>query len=401
MAHPLGDRASVGEADQPRGALSEGARSFGDARVLLVDDSQLIRMGLRRSLEQIGLVHVREVGDGDTAIEVLMREPFDLMLLDMEMPKRNGMQVLELMRESPHFAWPPVIVISGGAGMNDDAVRCIELGAEDYLPKPFNPVLLRARVTTSVEKKMLRDQDMLRLNQLKKQHEQLAKEQAKTEELLLNILPRSIAQRLRRGEERIADEAPVVSVLFADLVGFTAMTRKTTADQLVEMLDDLFSRFDLITESHGLEKIKTIGDCYMLAGGVPLAREDHAPAVCRAAFDMIDALAEMRERTGGAINMRIGVHSGQVIAGVIGVRKFTYDLWGDTVNVASRMESTGQPGRVHVSTQTAALLGGEFDLEPRGSIEVKSLGQVETFFVNRRGEKLFGMPKEKVAASRP
>ncbi len=104
MAHPLGDRASVGEADKPLGALSEGARSFGDARVLLVDDSQLIRMGLRRSLEQIGLVHVREVGDGDTAIEVLMREPFDLMLLDMEMPKRNGMQVLELMRESPHFA---------------------------------------------------------------------------------------------------------------------------------------------------------------------------------------------------------------------------------------------------------------------------------------------------------
>ena len=393
MAHPLGDRASVEEADRSPGTLSEAARSFADARVLLVDDSQLIRMGLRRSLEQIGLVHVKEVGDGDTAIELLMRESFDLMLLDMEMPKRNGMQVLELMRESPHFAWPPVIVISGGAGMNDDAVRCIELGAEDYLPKPFNPVLLRARVTNSVEKKMLRDQDMLRLKQLKKQHEQLAKEQAKTEELLLNILPRSIAQRLRRGEERIADEAPMVSVLFADLVGFTAMTRKTTADQLVELLDDLFSRFDMITESHGLEKIKTIGDCYMLAGGVPLAREDHAVAVCRAAFDMIDDSPV-------GTKADLVVHSGQVIAGVIGVRKFTCDLWGDTVNVASRMESTGQPGRVHVSAQTAALVAGHFELEARGSIEVKSLGQVETFFVNRTGEKLFGVPKEKVAVSR-
>ncbi len=401
MAHPLGDPASVEEAEKSLGAISERARSFEDARVLLVDDSQLIRMGLRRSLLEIGLQHVREVDNGDAALELLMREPFDLMLLDMEMPRRNGMQVLELMRESPHFAWPPVIVISGGAGMNDDAVRCIELGAEDYLPKPFNPVLLRARVTTSVEKKMLRDQEMLRLKQLRRQHEQLGKEQAKTEELLLNILPRSIAQRLRRGEERIADAFPMVSVLFADLVGFTAMTRKTTADKLVELLDDLFSRFDLITESHGLEKIKTIGDCYMLAGGVPIAREDHALAVCRAAFDMIDALAELRERTGGAVNMRIGVHSGQVVAGVIGVRKFTYDLWGDTVNVASRMESTGQPGRVHVSPQTAALVGEHYDLEPRGSIEVKSLGQVETFFVNRRSERMFGVPAGKVAASRP
>ncbi len=383
------------------GALSPAERGIGDARVLLVDDSQLIRMGLRRSLEQVGLKNVREVDNGMAAVELLMREPFDLMLLDMEMPQMNGMQVLELLRDSPHHAWPPVIVISGGAGANDDGVRCIELGAEDYLTKPFNPVLLRARVTTSIEKKLLRDQELLRLQQLKRQHEQLAKEQAKTEELLLNILPRSIAQRLRAGEERIADSFPMVSVLFADLVGFTAMTRKTTATALVDMLDELFSKFDLITESYGLEKIKTIGDCYMLAGGVPIERDDHAVAVCNAAFEMIDTLAEMRERTGSAVNMRIGVHSGLVIAGVIGVRKFTYDLWGDTVNVASRMESAGQPGRVPVSPQTAALLQGHFELESRGFIEVKSLGRVETFFVGRSGEKLFGVPREKVMACRP
>ncbi len=380
--------------------FSRQGRSFADARVLLVDDSQMIRMGSRRSLEQIGLQHIREVDNGMSAVELLMREPFDLMLLDMEMPQMNGMQVLELLRESPHHAWPPVIVISGGAGSSDDAVRCIELGAEDYLQKPFNPVLLRARVTTSIEKKLLRDQEMLRLKQLRKQHEQLASEQAKTEELLLNILPRSIATRLRTGEERIADSFPAVSVLFADMVGFTKMTRKTTATALVDMLDELFSAFDLITEKHGLEKIKTIGDCYMLAGGVPLRREDHAQAVMRAAFEMIDFLNEFRARTGSELNMRIGVHSGLVIAGVIGVRKFTYDLWGDTVNVASRMESTGQPGRVHVSEQTAALLGGEYELESRGTIEVKSLGEVETYFVNRHEERLFGVPAMQVVPSR-
>jgi class 3 adenylate cyclase/CheY-like chemotaxis protein len=356
---------------------------FEKAKVLLVDDSRLLRMGLRRSLEEIGLTDIVEAGDGREAIETLVREHFDLMLLDMEMPEMNGMEVLAVLRDTPHHPWPPVIVISGGTAI-DDAVRCIELGAEDYLSKPFNPVLLRARVKTSLERKQLRDQEVMRMRQLKRQHEALAKEQEKTEQLLLNILPFKIAQRLKAGEEHIADACPNVSVLFADMVGFTAMSRTMTPSALVEVLGDLFSRFDLITEKHGLEKIKTIGDCYMLAGGVPEPRDDHAHAAVDAAMDMCVALEEMHARTGGALRMRIGVHSGPIVAGVIGIRKFTYDLWGDTVNVASRMESTGQPGRIHISTHTAQLIEGEFNLEPRGAIEVKSLGMVETFFVNGR-----------------
>jgi class 3 adenylate cyclase len=354
---------------------------FEQAKVLLVDDSRLIRMGLKRSLEEIGVKDIVEASDGREAIETLVREHFDLMLLDMEMPEMNGMEVLAVLRDTPHHPWPPVIVISGGTSL-DDAVRCIELGAEDYLSKPFNPVLLRARVKTSVERKRLRDQEITRMRQLKRQHEALAQEQVKTEQLLLNILPAKIAQRLKSGEEHIADACPNVSVLFADMVGFTAMSRTMTPSALVEVLGDLFSRFDLITEKHGLEKIKTIGDCYMLAGGVPEPRDDHAVAVVEAAMDMRAALEEMHERTGGALRMRIGVHSGPIVAGVIGIRKFTYDLWGDTVNVASRMESTGQPGRVHVSSSTAELIAHAFELEPRGAIEVKSLGMVETFFVN-------------------
>ncbi len=364
-------------------AAEAGRRGLAAARVLLVDDSRLIRMGLRRSLESIGLQDITEANHGKEAIEMLVRQPFDLMLLDMEMPEMNGMEVLQVLRDSPHHPWPPVIVISGGTAM-DDAVRCIELGAEDYLPKPFNPVLLRARVTTSVDKKQLRDQEALRMRQLKKQHEALSQEKAKTEQLLLNILPGSIAQRLKSGEEKIADACPSVSVLFADMVGFTKMSRHMSPSDLVQILGGLFSRFDLITEKHGLEKIKTIGDCYMLAGGVPVAREDHAVATTMAALEMCDALAEMHEQAGNALNMRIGIHSGPVVAGVIGIRKFTYDLWGDTVNVASRMESTGQPGKVHISSATAELLKGHFELSPRGMIEVKSLGQVETFFVERR-----------------
>lgn len=373
------NRSSAAELDITPSVSSD----FEKAKVLLVDDSRLIRMGLRRSLVEIGLTDITEAGDGREAIETLVREHFDLMLLDMEMPEMNGMEVLAVLRDTPHHPWPPVIVISGGTSL-EDAVRCIELGAEDYLSKPFNPVLLRARVKTSVERKRLRDQEALRMRQLKKQHEALASEQAKTEQLLLNILPRKIAQRLKAGEEHIADAFPNVSVLFADMVGFTAMSRTMTASALVEVLGDLFSRFDLITEKHGLEKIKTIGDCYMLAGGVPDPMDEHAHAVIDAALEFCTALEEMRERTGGALRMRIGVHSGPIVAGVIGLRKFTYDLWGDTVNVASRMESTGEPGRIHVSVNTANLVRNDFKLESRGSIEVKSLGQVETFFINGR-----------------
>ena len=207
---------------------------FEKARVLLVDDSRLIRMGLRRSLESIGLQNIVEANHGREAIEMLVRQPFDLMLLDMEMPEMNGIEVLQALRDSPHHPWPPVIVISGGTGI-DDAVRCIELGAEDYLPKPFNPVLLRARVKTSVDKKQLRDQEVLRMRQLKRQHEALSEEQAKTEQLLLNILPRKIAQRLKSGEEHIADACANVSVLFADMVGFTAMSRTMTALSLIHI----------------------------------------------------------------------------------------------------------------------------------------------------------------------
>ena len=145
----------------------EGYRQHVKHRQAAVEDSRLIRMGLRRSLVSIGVTDITEANHGREAIEMLVRDRFDLMLLDMEMPEMNGIEVLQVLRDSPHHPWPPVIVISGGTGI-DDAVRCIELGAEDYLPKPFNPVLLRARVTTSVEKKQLRDQDILRMRQLRR-----------------------------------------------------------------------------------------------------------------------------------------------------------------------------------------------------------------------------------------
>lgn len=184
--------------------------------------------------------------------------------------------------------------------------------------------------------------------------------------LLDNVLPTSIADRLERGERRIADQADVATVLFADLVGFTAVAERMSPTQLVDTLDDLFTQFDDLAARHGLEKIKTIGDAYMVVGGVPTPRPDHAFAVARLALEMRDLVASRTD-----LQIRIGIHSGPVVAGVIGARKFMYDLWGDTVNLASRMEAHGVPGAIQVTAATAALLEPAFVCEPRGTIAIK------------------------------
>jgi class 3 adenylate cyclase/CheY-like chemotaxis protein len=338
------------------------------AQVLLVDDSRMMRAVLKKALGEIGFQNVVEAVDGADAVAKMQAASFDLVLLDMEMPVMTGLEVLAAMNLAPALKGLPVIVISG-ADQIDMAVQCIEAGAEDYLTKPPNLTLLRARVSTSLEKKRLRDLERLRLLQLQAEKELVEREREKSERLLLNILPSAIAGRLKGGEKSIANGHEIVSVMFADLCGFTALSRKTTPADLVSMLNGIFTAFDHIVEQHGVEKIKTIGDCYMLVGGIPLHRDDHAAAVAECALEMLDALAALNRESGTELQMRVGIHTGPVVAGVIGKIKFTYDLWGDTVNVASRMESSGQPGRVHLSEQTAELLQGRFLLEDRGFVE--------------------------------
>ena len=356
-------------------------RWLAKAQVLLVDDSRTMRAILKKALGEIGFENVVEAVDGGDAVAKMQAAPFDLVLLDMEMPVMTGLQVLAAMNLAPDLKGLPVIVISG-ADQIDMAVQCIEAGAEDYLTKPPNLTLLRARVTTSLEKKRLRDLERLRLVQLQTEKELVEREREKSERLLLNILPSAIAGRLKGGEKSIANGHATVTVMFADLCGFTALSRKTSPADLVSMLNGIFTAFDHIVEEHGVEKIKTIGDCYMLVGGIPLHRDDHAAAVAECALEMIAALEAINRANGTELQMRVGIHTGPVVAGVIGKIKFTYDLWGDTVNVASRMESSGQPGRIHLSEQTAEQLQGRFLLEDRGFVECKGLGAVKTFFLN-------------------
>lgn len=207
------------------------------------------------------------------------------------------------------------------------------------------------------------------------------KEHSRTESLLLNILPATIAERLKERPETIADKFDSCTIVFADIVGFTKLAGRLPANKLVAILNKIFSRFDELAEKHGLEKIKTIGDSYMAAGGLPDRRDDHAEAVVNFALEITDYINSIKGDLGKVLQIRVGVNTGSAIAGVIGKKKFIYDLWGDAVNIASRMESHGLPGEVQISEETYRHIIGKFSIEERGLIKVKGKGQLKTYLV--------------------
>jgi guanylate cyclase len=206
-------------------------------------------------------------------------------------------------------------------------------------------------------------------------------EQERADRLLLNILPKPIAETLKRRPRVIAERFESVTVVFGDLVGFTGLSQRMDAESLVKLLDAMFSRFDALADQFGLEKIKTIGDAYMVVAGVPEPCTDHAARAARMALAMRSTMVDFARERGIDLKMRIGVHTGEVVAGVIGQRKFSYDLWGDTVNTASRMESHGEPGRIQLSAATRDALPQTFSCTPRGAVQVKGKGEMQTFWL--------------------
>ena len=209
----------------------------------------------------------------------------------------------------------------------------------------------------------------------------LQAEQEKSEALLVNILPRSIAERLKASAHTIADDFDAASILFADVVGFTPLAQRLPPAEMVGILDGLFSRFDVLVERHGLEKVKTIGDCYMAAAGVPNPVPDHARKAALLALAMRDELVTSAAGGQPGLELRIGINSGPVVAGVIGTKRFLYDLWGDAVNTASRMETHGTPGEIQITGATYELLKDEFVCRRRGTIDVKGKGPMETWYL--------------------
>jgi class 3 adenylate cyclase/CheY-like chemotaxis protein len=341
-------------------------------RILVVDDNASNRDLLGRRLVHEGH-EVTTAKSGREALKILAEQEFDLILLDLMMPDMNGIEVLERLKAEEGWFNIPVIMISG-LSETDAVIRCIEAGAEDYLPKPFNLVLLRARINACLERNRWRERERLYLASLQAEKE-------RSENLLRNILPDPVVMRLNTGERVIADRFDSVSIIFADIVGFTPAAALMNPTRLVEMLDHVFSEFDALALRFGVEKIKTIGDAYMAAAGLPEPRPDHAEAIAAFALGILDALRRMNESRVEPLRIRIGVHSGPVVAGIIGRQKFIYDVWGDTVNIASRLESQGLPNRIQVSQTIVAALRDRYKFESRGTISLKGKGQMPTFFL--------------------
>lgn len=340
--------------------------------ILVVDDHPTNRLKLSLGLKQQGHT-VAQAESGQQALNMLRAESFDLVLLDILMPEMDGYEVLRRMKSSNMLRDVPVIIISAQDEL-ESIVHGIELGAEDYLPKSFDPVLLKARIQACLEKKRLRDHEQAFIQELQKERE-------KSEQLLLNVLPAPVAERLKQTQDIIADNVEDVSVMFVDIVEFLPLSISMPPAETVKMLNAVFSSFDALVDQYGLEKIKTSGDCYMVVGGLPLPRADHLEAIADMALDVLTIIPKFSRNDGKPFQLRLGIHTGPVVAGVIGTKKFAYDLWGHTVNIASRMESQGVPNAIQVTQDVYERLRGSYQFQPRGEISVKGKGNMMTYLL--------------------
>jgi adenylate cyclase len=327
-------------------------------RILLIEDAPANIQALTGILQEQGY-QISVATNGQQAFNVLERIGPDLILLDIMMPGMDGYEVCRRIKASTTWGKIPIIFLTARTD-TVDIVRGFEVGAVDYVAKPFNGPELLARVRTH-----------LALDHLHRENQRL----------LLNILPGPIAERLKKQTGIIAESFDDVSVLFADIVGFTPLSARLSPTGLLELLNRVFSGFDELAGRRGLEKIKTIGDAYMVAGGLPEPQPDHLASMAALALEMQESVRKVGTEWGG-LTLRGGLHVGSVIAGVIGIRKFIYDVWGDTVNTASRLESHGLPGRVQVSNAVCQRLQDRFVFEPRGTIDLKGRGPMDVSFLN-------------------
>ena len=356
---------------QPLGKDEETKSVTGS--ILVVDDNKNNTTLLKKRLQKKGH-SVATANNGIEALSKVKGNKFDLILLDIIMPNMNGYEVLEFLKKDKRYHEIPIIMLSS---MDDltSIYRCIELGADDYVTKPFDKMILEVRISACVEKKLLRDKEKLLL-------EEIRKEKEKSDSLLLNILPKEIADRLKSGEELIADKHNEVSVLFADIVEFTPQSQNLNPRELVSILNRIFTRFDDLSTKYNIEKIKTIGDNYFAVAGLQFSGRKSAIDLINMAKDMIAAINNINDDLSVMnVSIRIGIHTGPIVAGVIGKNKFAYDLWGATVNKASRMESTGDKNKIQISAETYNLIKGDFEVLENRKVDIKGLGTMKTYIL--------------------
>jgi adenylate cyclase len=336
-----------------------------DPVVLVVDDNDDNRFTLSMRLETCGYGNILTAEDGREALAKMRSGPVDLVLLDIMMPELDGYGVLEEMRSDVALRDIPVVMISALEDINS-VVRCIELGATDYLTKPFNPVLLKARVDNLIEKSRYRAQEAAYLDRIES-------ERRRADELLATVLPRPIVRALKRDGRLTPQRYDDVAVLFCDVVGFTAYSEKNPPETVFAELETLIDRFEEIAAKHGLEKIKTIGDAFMATANLLSELDEPVPAAVACALDMVAAAQEFRPDWA----VRIGIDHGPVSAGIMGKTQFQFDVWGDTVNTAARIEEAGRPGTVNLSGRAWLHLRNQAQGRSLGLVDLKGKEKLE------------------------
>ncbi|MFO1070857.1 MAG: adenylate/guanylate cyclase domain-containing protein [Geminicoccaceae bacterium] len=338
-----------------------------NGRILVAEDDPDVREILVFMLAREGWSDVDAVGDGDAAVAALGRRAYDLVLLDVMMPGRGGIEVLDWIKADPGLRHIPVIIVTA-LGDLDLVAHCVARGAEDRLTKPVEPVLLRARVAAGLERKRLHDREQAHLLAIER-------ERARADELLQAILPAAAVDELKatnRVRPRRFDE---VVILFADVVGFTAFCDSHPAEEAVRNLEDLVEWFEALADLHGLEKIKTVGDAFFATGNLLVPRADAAIAAVRCALAMADAAGYLPVPW----TIRTAIHVGPVVGGVLGSSKYSFDLWGDTVNVAARLAAAGLPPGTYCTAEVWRRLAGRARGRSLGPMPVKGKGTVEVW----------------------
>jgi len=344
------------------------------AKILIVDDQKANVLLLERMLRDASYTCIASTMDPLEVCALHRENRYDLILLDLQMPGMDGFQVLDGLKQIETDGYLPVLVITA---QPDHKLRALKAGAKDFVTKPFDLAEVLSRVHNLLEVRLL-------FLETKRLYAQVVAEHKVSEGLLLNVLPQAIAERLKTGPNVIADSFPEATILFAGLHDFSRLTERMAAPDVVKLLNEIYSGFDGLVQKLGLEKIKTIGDAYLIAAGVPLPRPDHAEAIAEAALALQQEIVRHQTPEGETLSLRIGIDSGLVVAGVIGKTKFSYDVWGETVNTAWHMEIYGAPGCIQVNETTHAMLFKGYLFEERGEFYVKDKGELKTYFLKGR-----------------
>ncbi len=333
--------------------------------ILLVDDDENNRYTLSRRLQRENYTDITEAENGKVALDLLRDRPFDLVLLDIMMPEMDGYEVLAQLKADMMLREIPVIMISAVDAI-ESVVRCIEMGAEDYLPKPFNPTLLKARIGASLEKRRLRQQEENYMRVVET-------EKRRADDLLHSMLPPGAVRELKATNEVRPRRYEEVSVLFCDIVEFTAYCDRNPPEQVIAELQTLIEEFERIVTFHGMEKIKTIGDALLATAGLLQRVDDPLVVAARCGLDLIEGTRRIHPHWG----IRVGIHHGPVVAGIVGRQQFLFDLWGDTVNTAARIAAAADVNTIFMSSMTWMRIRNLCQAKSHGAYDLKGKGKMD------------------------